>query len=279
VSYQAEVLADNPVLYLRYSETSGATCADTSASGFVGTARGTFTRNVATGQAGWGIGISLNGSAGSYVDVPDAPALDQIGAVTYEFVIKPTSLPAAAEIMSKGYTGGGSTGYSVYLDNTGTIFLTNSFYGGVYGKSAAGAIVAGTEYYVAVTRNAAHVGVVYVNAVASAPVTLADQPFSASGQPLTIGSTSAAGSKTLPFPGLIDETAIYPTDLSQARISAHFAARDSGTDPGKSIKSPPGILIAALAHERNTQRREERAAAAPASRRVRLDYLHKRGKA
>jgi hypothetical protein len=280
VTYQSEVLADNPLLYLRFSETAGASCADTSTSGFTGTAHGTFTRNVDTGLSGWGIGISLGGGATDYISVPDNPALDLGGSMTYELVIKPTSFPAPVSVlMTKGSDGAANGGYSLQLSSGGVPQLTNAFWGGVYASGSA--LTANTEYHIAVTR-AGDAGIVYTNAVAGATTHLSAQAFTASGQPFTIGQMSSGGSLLFPYPGLVDEVAVYGTTLSAARIEAHYAAR--GGVAGNPVKSPPGAFVAAIAQARNVERKADHGqgrppdTGRPPGRRSRLDYLHKRGR-
>jgi hypothetical protein len=228
---------------------------------------------VDTGQAGWGVGITLGGAATDYISVPDNAALDWHINQTFEAVIKPTSLATAGEIIGKGNTDATHTGYSFFANTDGSLVLTNSFWGGTYGTTGAGAIVANTEYLVAFTR-AGTVGTMYVNGAAvGAPTTFSAQAFTASGQPLTIGAQSANGVINLPFTGLVDEVAVYNTTLSAARLAAHYAARGTaGGGSGQPVKSPPGAFVAAIAHERNAERKDSHAA-----RRLRLDYLHKRG--
>jgi hypothetical protein len=273
-TYAQTVLADNPVLYLRFSETSGAVCADSSTSGFTGTASGAFTRNVDTGVTGWGIGISLGGAGADHVTVPDNPALDILGAVTFEAVIKPTSLPPFSVFMSKGAQGAALAGYSFQVSSAGTLKLQNAWSGVGCAFSAAGAVVAGTEYHVAATVDGSSNGIVYVNGVAGG-TTVVGLSNGASGQPFTVGATSTSGAFSGGFQGLIDEVAVYNGALSAARIAAHYAARNTASGGGGTAKSSPGAVVSALAQARNIERKAERHDQ-ERTRRIRLDYLHKR---
>jgi concanavalin A-like lectin/glucanase superfamily protein len=259
-SYAQTVLADSPSLYVRFEETAGATCADSSTNAASGTAHGTFTRNVATGLAGLDIGISLGGAVTDYVSFPNSAAINNLFSVaflTYEAWIKPTSLPTAGEIMAGGYVDNTHTGANMYVDNTGTVFMTDAFFGGVYAQSTAGAISANTLYQVvvAVQWNTAYT--VYINGVSNNTGSPQARTPSPTGQQFCIGATNDNGTVHNAFPGLIDECSAYPALLSGSQVAAHYAARNTGSSSGGGTKSPPGQTVAVLAHERNSDRHQE----------------------
>ena len=66
----------SPALYARFSETSGATCGDSSGNGLTGTADGTYTRNVAGGTSGDDDPAIHLGATGSYVTFGQPAAID-----------------------------------------------------------------------------------------------------------------------------------------------------------------------------------------------------------
>lgn len=233
MSYQSEVLADSPVLFLPLSEASGATCADLSTNHFVGTANGTFTRgtSLGTGFAGVSPGITLGGTASDFVSVPDANALDITGDVTYECFVVPNlaSLNTSYAVMSKGYqTGSSDQGYTAFLRDSGGSkfgFLSVAFSGTTLTTSAAGSITNATVYHLAFTRTAAGVGTTYINGSQVDQRTVA-ATVAANSQPFVIGGSSGGGTVAFPYKGVVAAVAAYNTALSSTRIAAHYAARN-----------------------------------------------------
>lgn len=236
------MLALGPLMYLRFEEASGATCADSSGFGHTGTASGNFTRNVATGIAGFDIGITLGGTTSDFVSVPSAAALTVTGPVTYMAVIKPASLPATGAIIDRGSDSSSAFGYAMDLRSTGQVQLTDVEFARIYSATVAGAISAGSLYLVVLTcipNGGAYTA--YVNGALNNTGTSAGFPIPGGvTQPLHIGVSDARGTLVQPFPGLIDEAAIFDKVLSQSDVSALWAARNTAASSGgKGILKPP----------------------------------------
>jgi hypothetical protein len=249
LSYQATVLANGPLMYLRFEETSGAACVDSSGFGHNGTAAGTFTRNVATGLAGFDIGITFGGTTSDFVSVPSSSALNITGNVTYEAVIKPASLPAAACIIDRGDDSGAAYGYSMVLKSTGQLVLTDSEFARTYASTTGGAISAGTLYHVVLTSTpGGGAYAAYINGVVNNTGVSAVALPGGVTSPLHIGIAVTRGTPVQPFPGLIDEVAIYNKILSASDVAAHWAARNTAASSGGSaiLKPPPPGLVGKL---------------------------------
>lgn len=235
MSYQSEVLADSPALYLPLTEASGASCADLSTNGFVGTAHGTFTRGVSLGAgvAGVSPGVTLNGTTADYIDVPSAAALNITADVTYEAWVIPLSLSGTLfTILSKGYQADNTTqGYYFLVNNntsTNALQFTPCFDGTTLALTGNNVVALSTLAHVVVTRTAANLTTIYVNGTQAAQQTVAAS-IHANNVPFSIGvlqSGSGGGSFARPFKMTVASVAIYPTALSSTRVSAHYAARN-----------------------------------------------------
>jgi len=217
-AYRDQVLADHPSAYWRLGETSGTVAADET-----GAAPGTLVNGVLLGQTGALLGdpdtaASFDG-VDDYVTVPDRPALAVTAGVTVEAWVK-RSRSAAYQVVV-GKPGNGQSkyeSYSLWLDtaNDPVAYFGN---GTSYARVASPSPLDTGWHYVAAT---------YDNATARLYV---DGKLTASGSssvqltpntlPLSIGH--AYGGAYF-FGGRLDEIAVYPQALSQARISAHYGA-------------------------------------------------------
>jgi hypothetical protein len=222
-SYPASVIVDGPVIYLRFEESSGTSCADATGNGHTGTTHGTVTRNVAS-HAGLGVGVTLGGASTDYIDAPDSAALDITGAWTFECWVKPSSFTGDPFLISKGQDDSTHGGYAVWVMNStpGKIRLSRGNIGSI-GAGSTGVLSTGVWSHVVVTRDGSGVIVYYINGAAAGTYT-DTTAVQATAQPLTIGCNLAAGVVQEPLNGSIDEIAIYNFALSAARVSAHYAA-------------------------------------------------------
>jgi PKD repeat protein len=231
--YHEEVLADSPLLYLRFLETSGAPCANAGSLGGDATAAGTYTRNVTDGPVGVRPGITLGGTTSDFVSYPDTASLDITGDVTYECWVKVPNLTGTGSptgyhtFMSKGRTGtgGGSSdaGYVLRVNPSRQLEIVRSHVGAL-GAFTSGTIPNdGAWHHVAFTRS----GNTYTGYVdgASVGTFTSSTALQATTQAFMVGGDVAAGTVAVPLVGSIDEAAVYNTALSAARIAAHYDAR------------------------------------------------------
>lgn len=227
MSYESEVLADSPVLYLRCEETSGATVANTGSLGGSATANGSYTRNVSNGGgSALGVGISFPGSAGTYVSYADNAALDITGDVTYECWIQCDNFTNLHYVMGKGRDNSTTTGYYLFVFTDRTVQVwragTSVLYSGgvVYPNDA-------NWHHLAFTR-AADIYKIYVDGALAATSGTVSTALQATTQAFSIGRDLAAGTPSGFHAGDIDEIAVYGAALSGARIQAHYDARNTG---------------------------------------------------
>lgn len=228
--YPIAVLQDQPVLYLRFEETTGTACADISGNGFSGTTHGTITRNVAT-KAGLGVGVSYGGTTSDWVDVADNATLDITADFTYECWFKYSSRAASQVLMSKGQTDASNAGYQMYVTTLGFISVDRAYLTALW-RETSFAVPNDSAWHHIVATRAANIYTTYLdggtacggNQAASGTVATAVQ---ATTRALGIGADfNTAGAVSLPVlsGGSMDEVAVYNKALSAARVAAHFQA-------------------------------------------------------
>ena len=222
LTYAQEVLLDSPVVYLRFEEVSGTTCADSSGNGLNGSTNGTVTRNV-TSHAGLGVAVTLAGATTSYISVADNASLDITGAFSFECWVKPTNFTGDPFLFSKGQDSGTVGGYGLWVSASASKLRLIRGNIGSIGVGSTGTLSTGVWSHVVVTRDGSGVVVYYINGIASGTYT-DTTAVQATNQPLTFGVCDNNGTFQEPLLGSLDECALYNTALSQARVTAHFNA-------------------------------------------------------
>jgi hypothetical protein len=215
MTYQATILADNPVAYYPLDETSGTAAADASTNANNGTYTSGFTLN----QAGAG---TLTGRAvtfaSGYVTVPSIAAINITGDITLECWVYPTTRGNYYWLVAKTSGNGGTTSaYEWRLETTTGIpkFLCAS--GGAV--SAAAAPNLNEWSHLAVTVSGTTV-THYLNGATNGSGTLGGSRATTS-TALKIGTRDDTFTT---FVGRLDEVAIYATVLTQSQFQAHIAA-------------------------------------------------------
>lgn len=223
--YATAVLADSPLLYYRFGETNGKDARDEVSgtttpypvAGFVFGVKGALASDANTA-------ITVDGSTGLqltqrsdfsgtapfsvelWVDVfPNAPLQNDIG-----FVVD-----------HQDFSGPG-TGWNLQVSRSNVNFERRS---GTGVNSAAGfpqAAVAGTWHHVVTTYDGTTLRLYYDGVRRGEGLSGLALPESTI--PFTIGKQNCTGCTGNSFVGSIDELAIYPKALSEARIAAHLAA-------------------------------------------------------
>jgi glucose/arabinose dehydrogenase len=212
VSYAQTVLQDAPVAYWRLGEASGTAAAD-SAGANTGTYNGSPTLGIPgalTGDAN--TAMTVDGVNDS-VAVPDAAPLHLgDGPWSMELWYKRASLSTNGYILTKG---GGTA--RPYLDYDGQIYVTVLGIGDAV--SAAGPRDVGVWHHLVITKSAADVWKVYIDGVdRTVPIGALSTVSNSAG--LTVGGTA--------WSGALDEVAMYATELSAARVQAHYTAARGG---------------------------------------------------
>ncbi|MGI0075912.1 MAG: LamG domain-containing protein [Nitrosopumilaceae archaeon] len=237
MSYTSEVLADTPVGYWRLGDQSGTTASDSSGNARNGTYTGGFTL-----QAGGLIAedsndaVSFNGTTG-YVDLGTnifGPVLNGSARVTIEAWFIPNSASGTQWFLFIPINVAANVGVGIGLSGTGIRGQARSVTGDLTQTATATSLaVIGKPVYVACVFDfsAAPSGKrikVYINGrlETNTAVTFANATYT-NGTPDNQDSIGAGNSGTTQnefFNGIIDEVAIYTTELSATRILAHWDA-------------------------------------------------------
>jgi hypothetical protein len=215
--YASEVLADNPIAYYRFEETSGSTAFDTTANGN----DGTYTNGVALGQPGApGLGRAARfDGINDYVQTARTVSTD----FTLELWINTTasSLSGSQSYEGNGLVwsdvGGAANDFAVAMLNNGLSFFTGNPDVTV---TSAVAINDGRWHHLVATRTMGGSVEIFVDGVSRGTTTTNNSPLNAN--PSIMIGGNVLDSRY--FSGLIDEVAYYPAVLSAARIKAHFQA-------------------------------------------------------
>jgi uncharacterized repeat protein (TIGR01451 family) len=213
-SYASLVLADHPIAFWRVGETTGLYAIDSSGHGRTGT----YLNGVALGVPGAIVG-DLDTSArfdgvNDCIRVSDDAALRLNGPFSIEFWAKQRSfVNSRPGILYKGSSyWGGFSSYAVYETWNGTLRLDRS---GHTISSNSGALTSSFRYFV-VTYDGWRVRW-YVDGVLKTTTSVSFST-NTSNRSLRIGRGYDYGKND------VDEVALYSSALSQARISAHYAA-------------------------------------------------------
>lgn len=234
MSYSSEVLADSPVAYYRMDEVSGLI---QDSSGNANHATSTLGAGSATyGEPG---AIASDPTSKSIkvatfgFDVPDHASLDWGDVVTVEAWAKRNGIGTYQYFAVKGFSV--SSGTTVRFNPSNELELVSEAVGIIAESSVTITDTTGFHHFVTTWNGTT--SKIYIDGVdATTPqfdLTLLDNA-----DPLRIGLYDAT---TFLFNGWLDELAFYPTDLSQARVQAHFDAA-SAIAPAPSDDPPVGLL-------------------------------------
>jgi hypothetical protein len=222
-AYSTEVLADSPLAYVRFSETSGGTAADSASPGsgrdFV--LAGTYTRNATSlvdGTADPSLEVAGLGSGrmayGSW--------MNPVGGYTLECVLRTTSADTRGVLDRDGSAG---RRWQFYVGGGRIVWLDTSNLSDIQGVS--GALVNNNlPHHVVLTHGGGSVRM-YVDGLETASMTRADH--TASTCPIGLAAQWGGGnSNNQPgsnrFVGGLDDFAYYAGVLSPDRVYAHAAA-------------------------------------------------------
>ncbi len=255
--YPASVLAQNPVGYWPFDETTASpalnTATNATALGAAGT--GYFIRSLDGIDASKGepgiVGNSVRfyndgnvvGYSGSKIDVPYTAALNPNPPFTVEFWAKANNLGADSfsplANLNSYFTGANRSGWIFYANGPGggtwqfRVGGENSYTASP--KSANGTAVAGVWYHVVGVFDGATASLYLNGALAASANASGSAPFKANEWVgVRIGSTALAGNDSVTtwnhpygnrqFDGWVDEVAIYGRALTADQIAAHHDA-------------------------------------------------------
>lgn len=223
LSYDDEVLADNPVLYWRLDETVGTgTVQDSTASNNDGTVSGATlgAASLTAGDAGTSATFDGTNDAISTTTIPTT-AVDNW---TMEAWIKtPASLPTPSEaklFMMNGTDGTNGYGFGVGTAAGAAGSTLVAILGGVTWVGSGTTLVVSTIYHV-VLRRLSGTTTFYINGVQQSGST-ASAPNAPTGK-FAVGGEFGGASITRDWTGGVARAAVYNTALSSLRIATHYA--------------------------------------------------------
>jgi hypothetical protein len=210
--YATEVLADSPIVYLRFSEASGTLCASEvntpTLNATITNYSGSAANRVEGAIADSTLAYNNGQSGGNYVFVPNNALLNVGDTFTIEFWMRGINL--------NGFTYLVNTNGQVYA-NLGVLYFSANFNSNPICHSSI-TLDGGNWHHIAITKSGS-TSKMYVDSV---DVTVADTNHTLTDT--GYGLYCAAQSVSAAYVGSFDEFALYGTALSKARIVNHYLA-------------------------------------------------------
>jgi len=218
VPYDQAVVSDNPVGYYRLGEASGTTAADASDSNL----DGTYVGGPLLGRPGALAGdtaVEFRSGVADHVAIPYGAAQDVDDVFSIELWVKRTELNPSGP--SQTMICRPPSGVCVRFEADEVQLYYD--YNGVTSTATVTPPITDTSsfHHVVITKDGSRIRS-YLDGALNTDVSVA---FLADMFTPTGGSTylgTADGSDTTPFPGLLDEVAIYDYELTQAQVTAHY---------------------------------------------------------
>jgi hypothetical protein len=222
--YDAEVLADAPLAYWRFDETSGSTAIDS-----VGGYNGTYTGGYTLGQPGIPSSgrpsVSLNGTSG-YINCGAPAALKLTAAWTLEAWVYLTGTPSGCGVITELDTGSSNPvlyelGFGID-QGTGSTLRVGYYTGGPTWNVVVGPTLSLYTWHQIIGTWDGTTLRLYADGAEVASGAQTPGPV-AGMNGIRIGVSHSATSPKY-FPGKIDEAAIYNYALAPSRVSAKYTA-------------------------------------------------------
>ena len=216
MSYSSEVLADSPAAYYRMNEASGL-IQDSSGNGNHATASfgtPTYAQTGAIEADASDDAILFDGSTERF-EIDDDATLDLGDVFTLECWINRSRTGVDEWVIGKG-TGA----YAMRIIPTNELELTASFVAGIVDSTVT--VLDDGWHHLVITKSGA-TSKLYIDAV-DVTGTVSDATCVNTGIVLSIANNGPDGGNDSPTGAVLDEVAVYPTALSQARVLAHFEA-------------------------------------------------------
>jgi hypothetical protein len=215
--FDGAVLADSPVLYYKFTETSGTSVTDFSSNGRTGTYVGSPTLT----------GDGFISASGQYVTMPFTGLPTGDSPYTIEWIVTPTDVTGQHDVCGWGSSSGVNN--AVTSSGTNGTAVWNYWNGSNVTTPSQPGVASGTEVRVMCVYNQANI-TIYVNGTQQIQITRTSHACATSGAAV-IGRAPIG---TVPFLGKIRRVAVYNTALSGARASAHANAPLPATSSGAS---------------------------------------------
>lgn len=222
-SYRTLIIGDSPISYWRLGETSGHFI--DMMGNFDSYSEDVNARNQSSLISGDANGcVLLSGTAPSQILIDNS--FSQITTIwSFEAWVKPNSLTGHITIVGRNSSswGGGLAAFYFKLSNAGdqkpTIVLSYATSSEVH-ATATNAISTGSIYHIVGTCDGTNLKI-YVNGVLEGTTSTGGNTIGAQTGPLVLG---ASGGSVDNYNGYLDEIAVYSYALTQAQVTAHYAA-------------------------------------------------------
>ena len=237
MSYQSEVLADNPVGYWRFEETSGSVVAD-EIDDNDGTVFGADL-DVATGEAALGSAVEFDGVDDRIIVDNDA-AHSGWSDFTIEFWIISTENRDNNYLVSVWQISGNERAWRIFPNGANILLGLSNTGGGSdsYTVMSRSAVYDGQLHHVVVNRSGTAVRG-WIDGIEQASASHSGTVHSSLG----VMGIGARGDNSNHHSGILDELAVYNFALSEARIQAHYDAAFASEDPANLAATVDGDTV------------------------------------
>ena len=214
MTYLSDVLAKSPSFHYRHGEASGTTVVDSSGNSRNSTYVGSYTLAVAgllTGDSDTAVTMTsarIQIPSASWMDTDNVTVNVWIKATGGSWIIGRDNTGATSDLAWRLDFNAGVARAICILDGSSTYQIVNG----------ATSIAGGTRYMLTLRYNGSQLKL-FVNGVADGTPVSASGVLKKTGQPINIGASGASGSA---YSGVLDETTVFPTALSDAEILALY---------------------------------------------------------
>lgn len=218
--YRNAVLANNPIAYYEFDETSGTDVIDTVAANN-GAYFDSVTLGVVSGGPNLGTAVDFTGG---FAALPDVVGLHN--QFTIEAWIYADTLSGINAIVAQTWDNG-AVHLNVTDELSGAGTLQAAHFSGADSHTNGGVIATGTWYHVVATADTTGSNYLYINGVLNTDATLTSSGAVGNWSNTLIGAWANNFNAHTPerfFDGKIDEVAFYDSALSAQDIAAHYAA-------------------------------------------------------
>lgn len=217
MSYSSEVLADSPLVYLKFDETSGTSLADASGNSRAATLGGSGS-TLATASLGTGIaGTSITVNGSGTITIPHDATLDAVTSFTAEFLMKSSTGGSSYRYLAR--KGEGGDGWCIRYHNNNFNPFAYTSGGIIFPSDTAASLADGVTHHIVLTLNGAVLTLYIDNSAATSATGTGTQATNVSDIKIATAGWDGPG-----YVGVVDEFAFYNTALSTTRIAAHYAA-------------------------------------------------------
>ena len=227
-AYRDGVIGEDPSVYLRLSEASGTTLADSSGHPG-GPLDATVTGSPAHAQSGpfgdsGDPGLRIGGD--SHIEVPDGERVDDSRQIAFSFWMNADSFANTwMPVVFKGTTSSSQRSYALWLRNNGRLYFSTSDSSGrqEYNTGSNGLISPGSWNHIAgsVNRDTGRIKL-WVNGVERIDGGIRTGDIRQNGNPLLIGQTYENSSSYSRFAGRIDEFALWTEAKTSNELLAPY---------------------------------------------------------